>query len=103
MVKPGASAPCLGRRSVARFQRIPQGSDVRSPEHDAISGGDVDELEVDPSASDFARQIGQYAWPVINLDHDHLLFAGDCEMRDPQEVLCSLGVGHKNVELCPFA
>jgi hypothetical protein len=94
------------RRSVPsahRAQRSAQGIEVSRPEDHAVSGGHIDEIEVDASLSGPAGQVGQYARTVLNIDHDNLAFAGDCEMRDRQRMPGGLRVWNEDVEFGSLA
>ena len=80
-------------------QRDPQGSEIGRAEDHAISGGHVDEIEVDSSPGDPAGQIGEYSRSVLDIDHDDLALAGDREMRNRQRVLRGPGVRNEDVKL----
>jgi plastocyanin len=68
------------------LERGAQSREVGRAEDHAIARGDVDEVEVDPGAGDPARQVGQHAWAVLDVDHHDLALARDREMRDGQRV-----------------
>jgi hypothetical protein len=70
--------------SALGVQRGAQGIEISRSEDDSVSGGDVDEIDVDSSLSDYAGQVGQHARAVLDIYYDDLAFAGNCEMRDPQ-------------------
>ena len=78
----GTSQP--NNRQLARVQRGPESSEVGRPEDHAISRGDVDEIEVDSSPGDLASQVRQHAGAVLDIDHDDLALAGDCDMGNRQ-------------------
>src|SRR5215207_3276636 len=84
-------------------QRGAQSRDVLRPEDDAIAGGDIDEIEVDPGPGDLASQVRKDAGTVLDIhDHDFALVR-DRNVGDRQRVLHGLAMRHEDVELGPVA
>ena len=97
--RPGGRASASARDVERGLER----GEIGRAEDDAITRGDVDEVEIDAGPGDRAGQIGEHAGTVLDLDRDHLALAADCEMRDRERVLGRLGVGDEDVDLGPLA
>src|SRR4051794_17896573 len=81
-------------------QRGAQSVDVGRAEHDAVAGRDVDQVQVDPGRGDLAREVGEHARTVLDLDHYDLALAGDGDVvRDRERVLGGLRVLDEDVQL----
>src|SRR5688572_7088979 len=83
---PGGLRAC-GRRAVRDVEHLLEGVEVGGTEDDAVTGGDVDEVEVDAGAGDLAGEVGELAGTVVDVDHDHLALAADPQVGDRQRVL----------------
>ena len=76
-----------------------QTGEIGCSEDEAVSGRDVDEIEVDPGPRHLASQVGEHARPVFDVDDDHLALAADGELRERQGVPGGSGVRHEDVQL----
>src|SRR3954451_11620343 len=65
---------------IGLFERGLQAGEVRGAEDETVLGRDVDEIEVDAGACDPARQVGEDARTVVDLEHDDLALAADGEL-----------------------
>ena len=85
--------------SVFHLERGLESGEVGRPEHDAVPGGDVNEIEVDAGAGDLAGQVSDHAGAIFDVDDDDFPLAADCEMRDGQRMLRGPGVLDEDVKL----
>jgi hypothetical protein len=76
-----------------------QAGQIRGSEDEAVSGRDVDEIEVDAGPRHLASEIGEDARTIFDVDDDHLALATDGEVRQGQRVLGSLGMRNEDVQL----
>ena len=84
-------------------ERGPERVQVRGAEDDAVAGGDVDEVEVDPGPRDPARQVRKHPGAILGVDDDDLTFSRHSEVRDRQGVPGGAGVRDEDVELGAIA
>src|SRR5262245_28733222 len=77
-------------RSARGAERGPEAVEVGAAEDDAVARRDVDEVDVHARVRDAAREVGEHARPVLDVDRDHLALARHDEVRDPERVLRGL-------------
>jgi len=84
------------------LERSLQAREIGRAEDDAVPRRDVEEIEVDPGPGDLARQVGEDAGAILDLDDDHLAFAADGELREGERMPGGLRMRDEDVQLDPI-
>jgi hypothetical protein len=97
-----ASKSVTGRAQSASAGLLENGlqpGEIAGSEDEAVSGRDVDEVEVDAGLRHLSSQVGEHSRPVFDVHDDHFALSTDGEVRDRQSVLGSFGVRDEDVQL----